>query len=185
MSDMTKTPPTVRGVRAYMQREVLTLPNFITMMRICCVVGMFAEAKRPVLVLVLAFAAWLSDGVDGFVAKKFGSCTKLGARLDQYADWSFGVALLYTIFVAEHFTWYNAPLLLLIGGYLLLRMRYLAVETTEVAKLKTFVQFLGGVVILGGHAFETGLLLVIGYLIVGSSLPLMFKSLRSYGSQEK
>jgi cardiolipin synthase len=148
---------------------------------------MLAEPNRPVLVLVLAFLAWLSDGVDGYIAKTYGWSTKLGARLDQYADWSFGVALLYTIFVAEDFTltWYNTPLMFLIGLYLLLRMRYLATETTEVAKLKTFVQFLGGIVILSGHAFVSSVLLVIGYLIVASSLPLMYRSLRSYRYQGK
>ena len=187
MSDTTKKPLTASGVRSYIRQEVLTWPNLITSGRFACVIGMFANPNEPMTVLVLAIIAWVSDGVDGYVAKRFGWCTQLGARLDQYADWSFGVALLYTIFNAEHFTltWYNTPLLWLISLYLLLRMKYWTADTTNVAKLKTFVQFAGGLVILGGHAWELDGLRIVGYAIITCSLPLMFKSLQSYEAQYK
>ncbi|MSU73602.1 CDP-alcohol phosphatidyltransferase family protein [Candidatus Kaiserbacteria bacterium] len=172
---------------AYLRREFFTLPNFVTLARVYCVYKMVVEPDDLIQVFIFAFIAWITDGLDGLIARTFNMCSELGAHLDQYADWGLGSALLYTIFNAEHFTltWYNAPLLTLISLYLVLRMRYLSVETTQVAKVKTFVQFLGGIVILGGHASGVDVILITGYVIVAGSLPLMYKSLQSYSSPSK
>ena len=187
MTDMTNKPLTVRGVGSYLRREVFTLPNLITLTRIYCVYRMVAEPEETVQVFFFAFFAWVSDGLDGLIAKTFSWCSRLGATLDQWADWSLGIALIYTIFAAEQFklNWYNMPLMWLITGYLIYRIKYWRAETTDVAKLKTFVQFVGGLVILGGHAFELDWIVIVGYIIVTYSLRLMWMSLRSYHIQGK
>lgn len=184
MSDLTKQRPTTKGA-AYFSREVLTIPNAVTLLRVLCVIGMFAWRGESDVVFTLAMLAWVSDGIDGYLAKTFGWCTKFGARFDQYADWVFGVALLYAVFVEERFTLtlYNSPLLGLIVLYLLLRMRYYRAKTIEVAKRKTFIQFLGALTILAGHAFDLEWLRVVGYVILYLSLPLMYISWRGYALQ--
>ena len=177
MLDTTHKPPCEAS---YFQREVLKWPNLITAGRIVLTVGMFYFAGNPKLIFWLAFAAWVSDGVDGWLAKTFGWCTRFGARFDQWADWLFGFALLYALCVAEPLTRYNTPLVLSIAGYLIARIWYLEEDTTDVAKRKTFMQFFGAVVILAGHAWSAEIIRIIGYGIIVSSLPLMYWSLQSY-----
>ena len=66
----------------------MTLPNVITVLRICLV---------PVLVWCIGSDAWnaafwifaaagVSDGIDGFIAKRFDQRSELGAMLDPLAD---------------------------------------------------------------------------------------------------
>jgi cardiolipin synthase (CMP-forming) len=76
----------------------VTIPNFITLGRVILVPVIFYllvsnETKAAFFVFVLA---GLSDGVDGFLAKRFGWTSELGAYLDPLAD----KLLLVSMFVA-------------------------------------------------------------------------------------
>jgi cardiolipin synthase (CMP-forming) len=76
----------------------VTIPNFITLGRVILVPVIFYllvsnETKAAFFVFVLA---GVSDGVDGFLAKRFGWQTELGAYLDPMAD----KLLLVSMFVA-------------------------------------------------------------------------------------
>jgi cardiolipin synthase len=77
---------------------VENIPNLITVMRLMLV---------PVAVVMIAAQAWgwafaafavagLSDGLDGFIARRFDVRSELGAYLDALAD----KALLMSIFIA-------------------------------------------------------------------------------------
>ena len=69
-------------------RRSLTIPNLITLARILLVpVVVWAIASGAMLVAFLLFlAAGLSDAVDGYLAKRFGQTSELGAYLDPLAD---------------------------------------------------------------------------------------------------
>ena len=78
--------------------HVKNIPNLITLMRLLLV---------PVAVAMIAAQAWgwaftafalagLSDGLDGFIARRFDMRSELGAYLDALAD----KALLMSIFIA-------------------------------------------------------------------------------------
>ena len=78
--------------------NVKNIPNLITVMRLMLV---------PVAVVMIAAQAWvwafaafavagLSDGLDGFIARRFDMRSELGAYLDAVAD----KALLMSIFIA-------------------------------------------------------------------------------------
>lgn len=64
------------------------IPNVITFLRILLVwpLGMAILVGDYTLALVLFVTAGLSDAVDGFLAKRFGWETRLGAMLDPVAD---------------------------------------------------------------------------------------------------
>jgi phosphatidylglycerophosphate synthase len=66
----------------------LSIPNLITVLRILLVpVVVWAIATgRMQLAFLLFLAAAISDAVDGFLAKRFGMKTELGAYLDPLAD---------------------------------------------------------------------------------------------------
>src|SRR5882724_8825851 len=83
-----------RGPR---QGANLSIPNLITLGRILLVpvvVWAIASGEMRVAFLLL-LAAGLSDAVDGFLAKRFGMATELGAYLDPLAD----KAMLVSIYV--------------------------------------------------------------------------------------
>ena len=78
-------------------RLFANLPNLITLARLLLtplVVNMIV-AHRFVAAFVIFVVAGVSDGIDGFIAKRFDLRTELGAYLDPLAD----KALLVSIYV--------------------------------------------------------------------------------------
>jgi cardiolipin synthase (CMP-forming) len=76
----------------------LSIPNLITLGRILLVPVMVwaITAGEMRIAFVLFLAAGISDAVDGFLAKRFGMATELGAYLDPLAD----KAMLVSIYIA-------------------------------------------------------------------------------------
>ncbi len=76
---------------------MITLPNLITLARLCAVpLTVWLLLQREIaLALWLFIAAGVSDAVDGFIAKRFGSRSQVGAVLDPVAD----KALLVSVYV--------------------------------------------------------------------------------------
>ena len=76
----------------------MSIPNLITLARILLVPvlvwAIIAGEMR--LAFLLFLAAGISDAVDGFLAKRFGMATELGAYLDPLAD----KVLIVSIYVA-------------------------------------------------------------------------------------
>jgi cardiolipin synthase len=116
----------------------------------------------------LFLAASLSDGVDGFIAKKFGRATVLGSYLDPIAD----KALLVSVYVAlgggGYIDLWLVILvvfrdLLIIGGALLLWLmtRTLTTKPLMISKINTVAQIALAGVMLG----QLGLGLVFDELV--------------------
>ena len=86
------------GARAKPGRAELSIPNLITLGRILLVpvVVWAITAGEMRVAFVLFLAAGITDAVDGFLAKRFGMATELGAYLDPLAD----KAMLVSIYVA-------------------------------------------------------------------------------------
>ena len=76
----------------------MSIPNLITLGRILLVpvVVWAITAGEMRVAFVLFLAAGITDAVDGFLAKRFGMATELGAYLDPLAD----KAMLVSIYVA-------------------------------------------------------------------------------------
>ncbi len=76
----------------------LSIPNLITLGRILLVpvVVWAITAGQMRVAFVLFLAAGITDAVDGFLAKRFGMATELGAYLDPLAD----KAMLVSIYIA-------------------------------------------------------------------------------------
>ncbi len=75
----------------------MNLPNSITMSRICCVPlliwllsrsfpGHSFHGEQEILASVLFILASITDGVDGYLARKRGQITTMGMLLDPLAD---------------------------------------------------------------------------------------------------
>jgi CDP-diacylglycerol---glycerol-3-phosphate 3-phosphatidyltransferase len=73
------------------QKDLFNLPNSLTLFRILCiplvVLCLAFEGKGPSFLAALFFgAAFTTDWLDGFFARKYGSVTTLGKFLDPLAD---------------------------------------------------------------------------------------------------
>jgi phosphatidylglycerophosphate synthase len=77
-------------------RDLLTPPNLVTLARIALVAAAGAAfiAGAPVAAMVLGLAGGLTDYLDGYLARRLGMATRLGAMLDQFADVFFAFVCL-------------------------------------------------------------------------------------------
>lgn len=77
--------------------DVMTIPNLITVARLCCVpLIVYAMMVDEMVVAFLLFvAAGVSDGIDGFIARHYDQHSRLGEYIDPVAD----KLLLVSVFV--------------------------------------------------------------------------------------
>ncbi|MDH3533538.1 MAG: CDP-alcohol phosphatidyltransferase family protein [Gammaproteobacteria bacterium] len=127
------------------------LPNAISIMRIALILPillLFVNEQYG-WALGLFLIAGLSDGVDGYLAKRFDWNTRLGAFLDPAGDkllvaWSFG-----TLAYLGHIPVWLAAIVILrdvviVAGSILYHylVRRLDGEPTRISKLNTALEFL-------------------------------------------
>lgn len=139
------------------------LPNVITMARMACV---------PLLILVLRndhyldalwvfLLAGVSDGLDGYIAKRFHFVSPLGAILDPAADKILLVSA-YVMLALQNLVPFWLVLvvtfrdLLIVGGYLVYTSLYgpVPMRPSTVSKVNTFMQILLVVFLLSERAFR-------------------------------
>jgi CDP-diacylglycerol--glycerol-3-phosphate 3-phosphatidyltransferase len=121
------------------------VPNLLSSVRLASVPVLLALAwgGRPFAFLLLLLAAILSDAVDGWVARRTGGTSPLGARLDSIADYAVYVAVplgawwLWPDMVTREASWFALVVLgyALPGAVALARFRRLAAYHTWSAKL--------------------------------------------------
>ncbi len=138
------------------------LPNMITLLRMAFV---------PLLILVLKdhhylealwvfLIAGISDGLDGYIAKRFGFVSQLGAILDPLADKILLVSAyvmlallaLVPFWLVLVVTFRDA---LIVGGYLVYTSLYgpVSMRPSRVSKFNPFTQILLVVFLLTERAF--------------------------------
>ncbi|HVX91835.1 MAG TPA: CDP-alcohol phosphatidyltransferase family protein [Xanthobacteraceae bacterium] len=158
----------------------MNLPNLITIARILLVpVVVWAIGSGEMRAAFLLFvAAGVSDAVDGFLAKRFGMASELGAYLDPLAD----KALIMSIYVALGLTeaiprWLVILVvsrdIMIIGGVLLswLLVKPIAVKPLLVSKLNTLAQIVFAGLVLASLGFgftatdaQTGAMIAVAVL---------------------
>jgi cardiolipin synthase len=141
---------------------VLNLPNLITLGRILLVpvvVWAIGQGQWQIAFLVFVIAG-VSDAVDGFLAKRLGMTSDLGAHLDPLAD----KALIVSIYVALGITgaiprWLVILVvsrdILIVGGVMLAWFlgKPMRVKPLVVSKLNTVAQIILPSLVLGSLAF--------------------------------
>lgn len=160
----------------------MSWPNIITVCRLVSVpviVWLIITGQREASFL-LFIAAGVSDGVDGFLAKRFDWRTELGAYLDPIAD----KALLVSIYVALGIggglpSWLVILVvsrdILIVGAVMLSWMmdRPVRVAPLMVSKINTAAQIiLAGVVLahLGYDIVPDGMIALGTYIVAGFSV---------------
>jgi cardiolipin synthase len=141
----------------------LSIPNLITLARILMVpVVVWAIASHTMwLAFVLFLVAGVSDAVDGFLAKRFGMTTELGAYLDPLADKALIVSIYLTLGINGDIPPWLVILvvsrdILIVGGIILswLMDNPLTIKPLWVSKLNTVAQIAFACVVLGSLGFN-------------------------------
>jgi CDP-diacylglycerol--glycerol-3-phosphate 3-phosphatidyltransferase len=178
----------------------VTLANKITIVRIC-LIPVFAavtiaysatgaednsDERLRWLAAAIFIVAAATDGVDGFVARRFNQRSRLGAILDPLADKGliFTALILLTIKLPAFPPWFPISVigrdLALIAGYILLSTQFQPVEVhpSLMGKLATILQIISILFVLTGFRWidllipvilATGFTLAsgVGYAIAG------------------
>jgi cardiolipin synthase len=141
----------------------LSIPNLITLGRILLVpVVVWAIASGELRVAFLLFlVAAISDAVDGFLAKRFGMQTELGAYLDPLADKVLIVSIYLTLGITGIIPRWIVILvvsrdIMIVGAVILswLVDKPVTVKPLAVSKLNTAAQILYAGLVLGLYGFE-------------------------------
>jgi cardiolipin synthase len=157
----------------------LSIPNLITLARILLVpVVVWAIASNQMLFAFLLFAAaGVSDAVDGFLAKRFGMASQLGAFLDPLADKVLIVSIYVSLGIVDALPRWLVILvvsrdLLIVGGIILswIVNKPVSVKPHIVSKINTAVQLLlvGLVLAALGFGFDPGALLNLTIALVAA-----------------
>ena len=146
------------------------LPNLITLARLGLTpiaIAMIVSQRYVEAFLVFAVAG-VSDAVDGFIAKRFGLTSELGAYLDPLAD----KALLISIYVSLAIVgqiWSSLAIavvsrdIMIMAGVMVAWLMSKPVEIRPVwsSKLNTAAQIAFAAIVLGARAFDVHIAMVL------------------------
>src|SRR5262249_24736712 len=123
-----RSPGKVRIRAIMMTRLGLNLPNLISLARLLLVPAAIwlILVGRYGLAFWILVAAGISDALDGFIAKRFDSRTRLGALLDPLADKAMLVSVYIALGIAHQlWTWLVILVVvrdvMIVGGFLLIQ----------------------------------------------------------------
>ncbi|MCW5715668.1 MAG: CDP-alcohol phosphatidyltransferase family protein [Bauldia sp.] len=178
----------------------MTIPNIITLFRLllvptivwAIVEGYFGAA------FVVFVVAGISDGIDGFIARRYDLRSRLGAYLDPLADKALLVSIFLSLtFLSEIPAWLAMIVvsrdLLIIGGVLLAWVldRPMEVRPLYISKINTAAQIIFAAFVLGDLAFAAGLsgvrdglVIVVAVLTVASAAAYLVDWARHMAAQE-
>ena len=166
-----------------MASKVITVPNLLTFLRMA-LIPVFASLLfygNSGWALIVFLVAGISDGVDGFVARRFNQESELGTILDPIADkllmtTAFVVLTLPNVFSpVRHLPvpfWVTAAvigrdvLIVAVAGAINIMTGFHGFKPSWLGKLSTFVQVLAVGLILLAAVFGYSFYLPTVYLIV-------------------
>jgi CDP-diacylglycerol--glycerol-3-phosphate 3-phosphatidyltransferase len=175
----------------------MNLPNLLSLSRLLMTPLMLLLAWRGygTAFLVLMLAAWSTDAVDGWLARRLNQCTTLGARLDSWGDLTFytAVSLGAWWLWPERLRAEAGVIMLIITSYLLpaivglLKFRRLPSYHTWAVKVAAVVSALGVVGLLvfgiGWPLYIAAILCVYAALeeiMISMKLQVLRSNIRSY-----
>ncbi len=162
-----------------MASKVITVPNLLTFLRMA-LIPVFASLLfygNSGWALIVFLVAGISDGVDGFVARRFNQESELGTILDPIADkllmtTAFVVLALPNLLPPRVPFWVSAAvigrdvLIVAVAGAINIMTGFHGFKPSWLGKLSTFVQVLAVGLILLAAVFGYSFYLPTVYLIV-------------------
>jgi CDP-diacylglycerol---glycerol-3-phosphate 3-phosphatidyltransferase len=149
----------------------VNLPNSITLIRICMIPLLMwvlstsrlhgNSGEREILASAIFIAASITDGIDGYIARRRGQITTMGILLDPLAD-KLLIAAAFITLVQFNPRLVPAWIAVVIIGreFLVSGLRSIAasegftIEASDLGKLKMFVQIVSVVAVILDHRWH-------------------------------
>ncbi|MBP1560238.1 MAG: CDP-alcohol phosphatidyltransferase family protein [Oscillospiraceae bacterium] len=130
-------------------KKILTAANVITLLRIIGTGALFFTKSMSLLFLSIYTFAGLTDVLDGLVARRTGTASEFGARLDSIADLLFCVVILIKLapvlwVILPQDIWYGTAAILLIR---IVSYITAAIKFRRFASLHTYLNKLTGIAV--------------------------------------
>lgn len=131
------------------------LPNAISSVRIACTAWLlFMEPLAPLFMVVYVLTG-ITDVLDGAIARRYGTTSELGARLDSIADILFYTLILIRIFPV---LWVTLPkkIWVMVGAVIVVRLisyGTFALKHHRFASLHTYLNKATGLLVFGVALF--------------------------------
>lgn len=140
-------------------KDDITIPNFITIMRIVGAVAaalMFMNNIREDIAAYMCIGASILDYFDGWYARKFNQKTKLGAHLDPFAD-KVLISIIFIVLAHElRLGWFTLFVSIILAREIIITLyrmfvrkrfhRY--IHASPLGKMKTAAQCIVGDILL-------------------------------------
>jgi len=152
------------------------IPNLLTLLRIAACPGLvlLLSGHRYDLALLVFLAAGITDGLDGYIAKRYNCVSSLGAILDPIADKLLIACAYIMLAVLQDIPFWLLIVvmfrdLVIVAGYLVLSMMgdEVPMKPTYVSKLNTFLQISLVISVLCGKAEWLHIPFVVQALVIG------------------
>ena len=152
----------------------MSIPNLITLGRILAVpVILWAITSGEMrIAFILFLVAGLSDLIDGYLAKRFGMATELGAYLDPLADKAMIVSIYVALGIVEAMPRWLVILvvsrdIMIVSAVILswLVDKPVKLKPLAVSKLNTVAQIVYATIVLAALTFRWEIPLVTGALM--------------------
>ncbi|MGR8949276.1 MAG: CDP-diacylglycerol--glycerol-3-phosphate 3-phosphatidyltransferase [Gammaproteobacteria bacterium] len=172
----------------------MNIPNSLTSFRIC-MIPCFALAFysgvpwAPIAAAIIFGLAAITDWLDGYLARRLGQTSKLGAFLDPVADKLMVAVVLVILLQADPSLWFAAPIAVIIGREITVSalrewMAELGVRgkvaVSYVGKVKTFAQMASIILLILQHAPPFNTLRAPGYVLLYLAAALTLWSMFQY-----
>ena len=126
--------------------EIFTFSNMLSFARIFMVIPMVYYIARDdnITVLVWAIVAALSDGLDGYFARRFNQITQLGKILDPAADKVCTTGVFLALSAYQGFPWWitgiiiGRDMLIVIGSLMIIGKKHIVAPSNKPGKITVF-----------------------------------------------
>lgn len=127
------------------------LPNAISSVRIACTAWLLFMEPLSSLFMIIYLITGVTDVLDGAIARRYGTTSEVGARLDSIADILFYTLILIRIFPV---LWVTLPkkIWVMVGAVIGVRLiAYLifAVKNHRFASMHTYLNKVTGLLVFG------------------------------------
>lgn len=128
---------------------MIYLPNLLTLSRIALVpwLVVLLQEQQFLISLIVFIVAGITDGLDGYIAKRYNAQTRLGAILDPLADKALLVSAYVMLSLLELIPFWLMVVvvfrdIIIVCGYLIMVLFFGSVEMQplRVSKINTFLQ---------------------------------------------
>jgi Phosphatidylglycerophosphate synthase len=97
------------------------IPNMLSILRIVFSILLLALIPHKIIFITTYLLIGVTDVLDGFIARKYGLESDLGAKLDSYADFIFYL-IFVVIFFREYYSIINLGHVIMFIGIIFIRL---------------------------------------------------------------